>query len=183
MNKFKVGERVKLVKELLGYEAGSEFNVVHICRNESVWIDLEVHEVSHKEMNNYYAKYFDLVEEKKMFDLKKEKWFIHTPTPEISEAVQLWLFEQGLQWRLGGQDVRHTNKSAIGGMQSVGNIGFADPEFYAKEGCQEIKFTFKAVVDSVEYPVVESEQQKRIRELEETIATAQRQIAELKEMK
>lgn len=34
-----------------------------------------------------------------MFDMKKDKWFIRTPTPEISEAVQLWLFEQGFKIR------------------------------------------------------------------------------------
>lgn len=46
----------------------------------------------------------------------------------------------------------------------------------------EIKLEFKAVVDSVTFPEVKTEQQKQIEELEKTILLAQQQIEELKKI-
>jgi hypothetical protein len=46
---------------------------------------------------------------------------------------------------------------------------------------KEIKLTFKTVIDSVIFPEVETEQEKKLKELEETIKKAQDQIKELQE--
>lgn len=55
----------------------------------------------------------------------------------------------------------------------------------AVAGYKEIKFTFRNIlaIDSIEFPTVESERDKKIRELKETIDKAQEQIKQLEEMK
>ena len=47
----------------------------------------------------------------------------------------------------------------------------------------EIKLNFKAVVDSVEYPVIKSERDLKIEELEQSIKEAEERLNELKGLK
>lgn len=104
-----------------------------------------------------------------MFDLKKEKWFIRTPTPEISKLVQEWLFEQGLVWQYHKDAiVRNTEYEYL--MKSP-----FDYNAFCFTGCidlgydspKEIKLPFKTIVGSVEFP--------------ETITPEQQQLAQVME--
>lgn len=102
-----------------------------------------------------------------MFDLKKDKWFIRTPTPEISKAVQEWLFEQGLVWQHFKDKEIHCTESLFLKLSPFEDDAFCyvssiDPKY---DNSKEVKLTFKTIVDSVEYP--------------ETITPEQQQLAQV----
>lgn len=90
------------------------------------------------------------------FDLKKDPWFIRVNSPEESAAVQVWLFEQGMEWRFGSKTVLHTASPFLTTTRKSGEVGnylmhtCAGGEIYS--GCKEIKVNFTLSVDSVEYP-------------------------------
>lgn len=128
------------------------------------------------------------------FDFIKSKWHIHL-SDSVAEciAVQDWLFDQcpELTWASGsgqgGKPERYslpgrtlTNYKSGSG-EVVGRVmhgrsgSFNDERF-------EIEVSFESVVrvKTVAFPVVETEQQKKLRELEDTIAAATKQIEELK---
>ena len=115
-----------------------------------------------------------------MFDMKKEKWFIRTPTPEISEAVQNWLFEQGLSWQAyGNKEVNYTDTNYL-------MLSPYEPERFChtfsiddKLGQKEIKLTFKTIVDSIECPEIKSEEQKQLDILMQQITDLQKQAEKL----
>ena len=97
----------------------------------------------------------------KVFDLKKEKWFIRTPTPEISKAVQEWLFGEGFEWYSSGQHVEHKFEPYIGNATHGEHymvIDLHEPHSTRKE----IKITFKTIVDSVEYPETVTPEQQQL---------------------
>ena len=120
-----------------------------------------------------------------MFDFKTDKWFIRVENEQQAVAAQEWAFEQGFGWS-GRKTLREDFRSwdmprAIGcGHGGAGYMGQAPAQYWFVHGHKEIKMSFKVVVDEVVLPVVESQQQKQIRELEETIARATQQIQELK---
>lgn len=120
-----------------------------------------------------------------MFDLKNDKWFIRVETEQQCLAVQEWAFEQGLSWA-GCQTLRGDFRSwdkpcAIGhGHFGGSSLGQARIQYWIDNGHHQIDVSFKTTVDKVNLPEVESKQQKQIRELEATVAEAQRQIQELK---
>lgn len=127
--------------------------------------------------------YFDLVEEK--FDVTKHPWYIRVNSPEESKAAQDWLFSQGCSWGVGEKEYRHTGEKSITNDNGGARLFWgsqASVESKQEKGVPEIKLTFKTqiVVDKVVLPVVESPQQKQIRELEETIQKATQQIEQLK---
>lgn len=120
---------------------------------------------------------FKLYEEKQMFDMKKDKWFIRTPNPEISEAVQLWLFEQGLQWcGASYTNVAHTNSLVL--MWTENNKFVWCDEL--DSDYKEIKLTFKTSVASVEYPIIESQAEKELKALEQKIQELTEQASKLR---
>lgn len=179
MTKFKVGDKVRVVGGYGNLEYGSVHTVVKVINSAKTlnlgdcwWWDFSR---------------FELLKENNMFDLKKDKWFIRTPTPEISKAVQQWLFEQDFTWEADGTKIQYTNQRFLTNTQYP-NIArdyimhSSNADNYAeKNGVKEIKLTLKTVVDSVEYPVIETEQEIKIRELKETIEKAQKQIDEIME--
>lgn len=144
-----------------------------------------------------YESMLEHYQESQQFNLKTRKWWIATPTPEISKAVQEWLFEHGISWKSGSFGVANVNSKYLtnihgaaypvpeskGFMQTNGNGGYysagLEPEY-------EIKITTKTIIDSVTFPNVISEQEKArkqsIAELEATIAKAQQQIEQLKSL-
>lgn len=121
-----------------------------------------------------------------MFDLKTEKWFIRVNSEQESIAVQEWAFQQGIGW-MNKLELRKDFStwqlpSAIGfGHFGGQSLGQANVDYWERNGHKEIKAELKLSVVDVELPAVESPQQKQIRELEETIATAAAQIKKLKE--
>lgn len=123
------------------------------------------------------------------FDMKTQPWFIKLNNALEFEAVNKWIKEN---------TGRELIMSYFNGMIAISNTDddgdvWGGPMYVEDNNesklarsnitCHEIKVNFKTVVDSVEFPVVESEQEKKIRELQETIEVAKRQIEELREMK
>lgn len=176
---FKIGDKVKCKNEssTLQLVAGKVYKITDVCRHY-VKVDKPI------DSDDWcLASRFELVEEKPQFDLKKNPWFIRTGTKEKSEAAQKWLFEQGVHWWHGMEIKDHgekylTNADSSGVTSSYilqGRLG-------AHASAQEIILEFEIVVKSVTYPVVETEQDKKIKELQQTIEKAQKQIEELKNM-
>lgn len=122
-----------------------------------------------------------------MFDMSKDKWFIAVANLEEAVAVQEWLREKGITWGYNNKNTIRTDIEdwatpySIGmGHFGGGTLGQASVDYWMKHGHHEIKVTFKKTVADCEYPVVESEQEKQIKALEETIQKAQEQIQSLK---
>lgn len=185
MSKFKVGDEVVCVNTGGSkLTVGKKYKVYDITRN-----DVEVINDDGDDCY-YYLSSFELVQEKEqMFDMKTNPWFIRVNNEQEFEAAKEWVEVQGVNWTDWVKD--KSFNSEIGALCSnlydFDNyywLGHDEVETQALYGRKEIKLTFKTVVDSVEYPVLESEQQKKIRELKETIEKASAQIAEIeKEMK
>ena len=157
MSKFKVGDKVVCIDPGCNFlTAGKEYTVTGHGQMTSIYV------VNDRENNTwYYPNRFELIKENvHMFDLKKERWFIRTPTPEISKLVQEWLFEQGFEWYSSGKSVKHLYEPYIGNSRHEQHclvMDLMEPHSTRKE----IKLTFKTIVDSVEYPeTVTPEQQK-----------------------
>lgn len=117
-------------------------------------------------------------------DLLKDEWYFKPKSPEESAAFQKWAFEQGLSWNTHGKHViGHVYADCIGGNgHKPRTLGHATETWYDERGHVKLTPVFKIEisVESVELPDVESSQEKKIRELEATVAEAQRQIQELK---
>lgn len=122
-------------------------------------------------------------------NILEDKWFIRVANNQEAVAVQEWAFSQGLAW--GSKFEVRTDfdkwdgvgsSAAIGSGHFGGNcLGQASASYWERHNHKEIKVTFKFSVDTIVYPEVESPQQKQIKALEETIATATAQIQKLKE--
>ena len=120
------------------------------------------------------------------FNLKTCKWHINLNSAEESLAAQEWLISQGATWCNGDSSVYTdvvqskclTNYHVNDKLNSEGimhcSYPYDDPKY-------ELKLKFKISVDTVTYPIVESEQQKQIKALEATIQMAQDQIQKIKE--
>lgn len=173
---FKIGDKVKCKNEssTLQLVAGKVYKITDVCRHY-VKVDKPI------DSDDWcLASRFELVEEKPQFDLKKNPWFIRTGTKEKSEAAQKWLFEQGFTWNAGSKYLYDYGEIILEGVE---NSKFVQGCFPEPESL-EIILEFETVVKSVTYPVVEveAEQDKKIKELQQTIEKAQKQIEELKNM-
>lgn len=121
----------------------------------------------------------------KGFDLKTNPWFIRVNNEQEYNAARDWVKSRGLDFKYSGDYFK--------GLAAISNHlysdGRIDDYIYRCDveddlsEYQEIKVTFKTVVDSVTLPEVKTEQQKQIEELEKTILLAQQQIEELKGIK
>lgn len=181
MHNFKVGDTVRRVA---GYHQGmSKGDTAKIYDFYGPDLKLEGYGDSTHTWTN-----FELVQDEKesikQF-LKENSWFIRTGSPEKSKLVQEWLFEHGMGWLFGKTIQSGFNDTMLTNTDSVGEKGdfimfSTDLE---EKNAQEIKITFKTIVESVELPVVESkeeaERKKKIQELKETIALAQKQLEEM----
>lgn len=124
---------------------------------------------------------FELAQQKPSFDMKKEAWFIRYKDYYEFKAAKEWITENfgccdELLYKSMGSDKIFTNTWTDGEICPRVLWG-DDPHQNAKE----IKLSVKTVIDSVEYPTVETEKEKQLRELEATIAKASEQIKQLKE--
>lgn len=133
------------------------------------------------------TKYFDkddvegIKEDRTMFDIKKDKWFIYTPTPEISKVVQRWLFAQGFVWQHFKDAEIHCTDSRYLKLSPSEDDAFChtdtiDPKY---DKSKEIKLTFKTIVDSVEYPETQTPEQKQLQEVMTKISELQEQAEKL----
>ena len=179
MNKFKSGDKVKVVSSVLKtYWYSDKIGEVFTLYNYIPGFGWNVVGDSCS-----YLKECDveLVKEKEemQFDMKKNPWFIRVNNKEEFEAAKEWVKSQGIKFKF--------SEDWYDQIIAVESDGFAlcirteaGEKILNKN---EIKLTFKTVIDSVEYPTIESEQDKKIKELQETIETAKRQIEELKSIK
>lgn len=186
MDKFKAGDKVKVVKSGLctywyANRIGDVFTLSSQISNGD-WRGVEDRDGWLSTSDIELVK-----DEKETISefLRGNKWFIRTGSPEESKLVQEWLFEHGMEWIYGKNVQSRFNEQLLTNTDCVGEKGnfimfSTDLE---KKNAQEIKLTFKTIVESVEIPVVESkeeaERKKKIQELKETIALAQKQLEEM----
>lgn len=138
-------------------------------------------------MFSYRLKLVKEEKEEMKFDMKKEPWYIRINSKAESKAVQEWLFSKGLGWTTRNAPdltVKYENYKFICNIFTDGivisSLLKTNSQGEIHESAKEIKPTFKAVVDSVTFPEVKTEQQKQIEELEKTILLAKQQIETLK---
>ena len=116
------------------------------------------------------------------FNIKEHKWFIRIEDAEHSEIVQKWLFEQGVNWQWSTGKPENTRFEFLTNTYSDGDLSkhllYANNKGSVSKQCKEliIRTKTETVVSEVVYPEIETEQQKQIRELKETIAKAQEQL-------
>ena len=125
-------------------------------------------------------------EPKQMFNIKTDPWFIRVNSKQESKVIQDWLFEQGIMWGHSPTQHKYTEYTFILNVFSEGSI--SKRLLRTNEACEihptakEIKLTFKTTIDSVQYPEMETEQQVKMKQLQETIDKAARELKELLEM-
>lgn len=185
MKKFNIGDTVRLI----GDYSSHGFTVGETCK--IVGINSYNYSVENDKGVEWYVLAEDMepCENKKMqqFDMKKHPWFIRIENEDQYNLAEEWLKEHygdscGVRY-LHSLKVL-TNTLTTGEVCSYIMWGAddscdADPYY-------EIKLNFKTsiIIDSAEFPEIETEQEQRIRELKETISLAQKQIEEIqKEMK
>lgn len=128
----------------------------------------------------YDEEHFELVR----FDMTS-KWFIRVGDSSHGAAVQKWLFDQGFKFNTHGattlrpnlQNVLITNGDGGG---FIYTLSLDDAMLKIERGAKEIVVHTALVVSNVIYPKNETTQEKKIRELEETIIKAQEQIKQLR---
>jgi len=189
MQEFNIGDKVVCVcrDEYNWYKVGSEFTI----RSDS-FIDYEANTVCYRveefSDNNIWiqADHFNLVKEepKQMFNIKTDPWFIRVNSEQEFDAVQDWLEENyGERMRANyGTYMKWLTNTQCDGYVSSKLVmhGTGDPLKTTPR--KEIKLTFKTTIDSVQYPAVETEQQIKMKQLQETIDKAARELKELREM-
>lgn len=176
MIKFKVGDKVvRASNPTLAIEVGAIDAVV--CCYSGGGITL----ANHPSTFTFKDYYFELYKEEpkvKQFDIKKDAWFISTPTEESSKLAQEWLFDQGLIWQ-GYEDTNihlaHT-KALMSSNYTKGEFCWSGPVGIIDK--PEIILTYKTVIDTITFPVLEepeSEAQKQLKVLKEQIAELSKQ--------
>lgn len=119
----------------------------------------------------------------KKFDMKTMPWFIRANEHNFA-AVQSWLVENyGKLLPFSAFTVNVLTNMNSQGVVEDRVMWSNNAECCLKHNCFEIKLTFKTVVESVEWPNVISEEDKKIEQLEESIRKAQEQLEELKKIK
>lgn len=183
-SKFKVGAQVLCVNDK-GYTNGYVVKGAVYTITDKTWNDCDSDEVSIIDVTSF-PRDFKLYKEKpvKQFDMRTQPWFIRVNNEQEFNLVQEWLEENfGTVPYFGWypQTKGLTNTNVDGKMYSDYVMWFCDDK-NLNQNANEIKVNFKTIIDSVEWPVVESEKDKKIRELEETIKKAQEQIKELQKL-
>jgi len=114
------------------------------------------------------------------FNLKVDPWYIDTEGMD-PEAVQQWLFEQGIRWPANSKTISVSTEryftNVAGIHKSPGTVcGFFMHGKIPHPRAKEIKLSveLKLVVNSVEYPSTAKETRRD--ELEETIRKAQEEL-------
>lgn len=128
---------------------------------------------------------FELYEEKEMkennvcaFDLHKNPWYIRVENEEQFNLANEWLKENFGSCLVVNYSKHKEYLTNFDGRNVCKTVMHGCCHFMTEH---ELKLNFKTIISSVEYPVVEieTEQQKRIRELKETIDSASKQLEKL----
>ena len=124
-------------------------------------------------------------EPKQMFNIKTDPWFIRVNSKQEFEVIQDWLQEnygEKIRANYGTHMKWLTNTQYDGHINSKLLVMHGSGDPLETTSRKEIKLTFKTTIDSVEYPVVETEQQIKMKQLQQTIDKAARELKELREM-
>lgn len=189
MLKHKVGEIVTLNSKVDGdlqgnFRPGVQVKIENLCDNFPCPSD---NHYTVRLVGNsgkvWWIKDFE-IEEKQMFNIKTDPWFIRVNSKQEFEVIQDWLQENyGCSLIIPYNPAFEylTNTSCTGQTEEAFVMhGRGNP--LETTSRKEIKLTFKTTIDSVEYPVVKSKEQIKIEELQETIDKAARELKELREM-
>ena len=185
---YKVGDKFEVLKSVCGFTKG---RTITLYRDDGSDCPLfEGENSNHATCDGAEGAYMSLedvkpLKEKEMFFLKTNPWYIRVTNEAEYNAANDWLeenFGRKVTVCYGGDYVVGlTNTNDIGDIHNI--IMWMDESSIDSTPRHEIKLTFKTVVDSVEYPAVKSteeiEREKKIKELKETIALAQKQLDEL----
>lgn len=183
MNKFKVGDKVRVFKsgkDLEGFEGswvasrmdryvGKTFTIAEVIRQGNAYT---FEETLLKDMSPIFD---ERVLEKEMFDMKKEPWYVKA-SEENFQAVVNWLKYKGFEFPSSFRCYREiyiTNKSSSGTL--VDRCEWAMYERTVSCKAKEIKLSFKTetTVANVEYPETLTEKEietRKIREEMEALA-------------
>lgn len=182
-SKFKVGDKVRLLvdKTQTHWKFGNKGNVFTVVEYTNPDDYMTEYSIERNWLNIFHADIFEIVEE---FDLKTQPWFIRVNNEQEFNLVQEWLKENFgtvpyFGWYPQTKGLMNTN--AEGKMYSDYVMWFRDDK-NLNQNANEIKVNFKTIIDSVEWPVVESEKDKKIRELKETIKKASEQLEKLQKL-
>ncbi|WP_443698969.1 hypothetical protein [Pseudomonas sp.] len=150
MKDFKVGDKVVVVKKYQGLPAGS------------IWVVKSFSDIGTVSLVGgtgfWNTSRFELFKENPLgsFNLKVDPWKIRTGTPEISRLTQLWLFEQGIDWKISRrrdevQDFKEDYLTNCQGGKLSGNIYYGNTSFQwdSLKQATEIKLEFETIVKSV----------------------------------
>lgn len=189
MSKFKVGDKVFLKKHSCSMNAPIG-TIAIVTGYSNSWLTVAWSTDVHQNNGNYYECDFELLQENKMqeFDMKTMPWWISVKSEAEFESAKEFIKSKGL------------NMYEIDNCRSLNYVGCAITNFFVEDitpvatvlngkiatsklhtSGREIKLTFKTVIDNVEYPVVESETQKKLRELEEQQRELADKIAKIRE--
>ena len=124
-------------------------------------------------------------EPKQMFNIKSDPWFIRVNSEQEFEVIQDWLednYGEKLRANYGTHMKWLTNTQCDGHINSKLLVMHGRGHPLETTSRKEIKLTFKTTIDSVQYPEMETEQQVKMKQLQETIDKAARELKELREM-
>lgn len=141
-----------------GYSPDGDSNVFVYKDGDLVWDD----SIGRCDQQIAYETVIEYLGEKEMnkFDLKTQPWWIRVNNEEESKAAQLWLFEQGMTWRVGDTNIRIGHIYRY--LMNISSVGVIDKDgfMHSSRMCDgmlpeyEIKLSFKTttkVVDAI-YP-------------------------------
>lgn len=189
MSNLKVGMRVKAVTEYPENNfkriSVGDFGTV-TGFNEHVKDFVRVHFDNGRREEFYDWRVEPVTEEpKQMFNIKTDPWFIRVNSEQEFEVIQDWLEEnygEKIRANYGTHMKWLTNAQCDGYINSKLLVMYGSGEPLATTPRKEIKLTFKTTIDSVQYPEMETEQQVKMKQLQETIDKAARELKELREM-
>lgn len=185
MSKFKAGDKVKYIGEDNEGLYVTTKLVYTIKSDDGYYVKLNEIPQCHSYSPEKFALYVDKEKESTAKWLKENSWYIETGSPEKSELVQEWLFEHGYVWFIKGSvpsylESKYLCNVCIDG-SIIGDILQTSNSQHIHKDAQEIILEFQTTIKSVKLPAVETEQEKKIRELQETIDKASAQIKAIKE--
>lgn len=177
--KFKVGDKVKRTTgDFRNVLVGCIYTVSEVLSTGAIRL--------YGHSGSYDPEFFEIYmeKEKPSFDLHSNPWYIRVENEEQFNLANKWLKENFGKHLFYPYDCRIKSLTNVCSEGYINNaVMWSDVESFSKykDTRPEIKLTYKTSISSVEYPVVEieTEQQKRIRELKETIDSASKQLEEL----
>lgn len=180
MNNFKLDDKIECINA--GYENLTNGKVYTVTGGTQYWVLT----ISDRGTDQWFTPTrFKLYEEKEMFDMKSNPWFIRINSKSEFGAVQAWLkdnFGSAMDSAYASNMKYLTNTSCEGTVYEAYPMwGSGDPTETFRH---EIKLSFvtKTSIGSVEYPEVKSPAQIELEALQEKISELQTQAEKLQSL-